>query len=104
MMTTATTTTNLPPSLRPRRKGGVCPLCGGPTSCRRVARCWRCVGRRAPFRSRVAERVAVGESIPTPQRPTECLPGTPGKLLVMADRAERGEQLFHPDDAGRSEE
>jgi len=31
--------------------------------------------------------------------PTSARPGTPEKLRVMAERAERGEALFHPRDA-----
>lgn len=34
-----------------------------------------------------------------PAWPTTYLPGTPGKQLEMANRAARGEQLFHPADA-----
>lgn len=34
-----------------------------------------------------------------PQEPTTALPGTPDKVAVMAERAARGETLFHPDDA-----
>jgi hypothetical protein len=34
--------------------------------------------------------------IPTP---TAFLPGSPGKVAVLAERAARGEQLFHPADA-----
>lgn len=35
-----------------------------------------------------------------PEYPTLETPGSPGKIAVMAGRAERGELLFHPDDAG----
>lgn len=34
-----------------------------------------------------------------PDTPTDHPPGSPGKLAVLADRAARGEDLFHPDDA-----
>jgi len=34
-----------------------------------------------------------------PQEPTTALPGTPDKVAVMAERAARGESLFHPHDA-----
>ena len=34
-----------------------------------------------------------------PARPTDELPGTPGKVKVLAGRAGRGEGLWHPDDA-----
>jgi hypothetical protein len=33
-----------------------------------------------------------------PEIPTSAAPGTPGKIAVMAERAARGEKLFHPDD------
>jgi len=32
----------------------------------------------------------------SPKVPTHHLPGTPGKIEVMRQRAERGETLFHP--------
>lgn len=34
-----------------------------------------------------------------PESPTTAAPGTEEKLLVLAERASRGEYLFHPDDA-----
>jgi len=34
-----------------------------------------------------------------PATPTTALPGTPDKIAVMAQRAARGETLFHPQDA-----
>lgn len=34
-----------------------------------------------------------------PERPTRCVPGTPGKIAILAERRRRGETLFHPDDA-----
>ncbi|MCS7160103.1 MAG: hypothetical protein RMJ19_06490 [Gemmatales bacterium] len=34
-----------------------------------------------------------------PAEPTSALPGTPDKIAVMAERAARGESLFHPLDA-----
>lgn len=40
---------------------------------------------------------------PLPAEPTNDLPGTLEKLLVMAERARRGERLFHPDDAKRND-
>lgn len=36
---------------------------------------------------------------PMPASPTQAAPGTPAKLEVMAERARRGERLWHPDDA-----
>jgi hypothetical protein len=34
-----------------------------------------------------------------PVTPTSALPGTAEKILVLAERAQRREQLFHPADA-----
>jgi hypothetical protein len=36
---------------------------------------------------------------PLPADVTDHLPGTPGKLTVLAERVARREQLFHPLDA-----
>lgn len=36
---------------------------------------------------------------PLPATPTDHLPGTEGKIQVMIERAQRGEALFHPQDA-----
>lgn len=36
---------------------------------------------------------------PLPDTPTTAAPGTPEKLAVLAYRAKRGQQLFHPADA-----
>lgn len=33
-----------------------------------------------------------------PSRATDARPGSPEKIAVMAERAKRGESLFHPDD------
>lgn len=36
---------------------------------------------------------------PAPCRqPTRCSPGTANKIAVLAERMERGEELFHPED------
>lgn len=37
---------------------------------------------------------------PLPRRPTDAPPGSEAKILVLIDRARRGLQLHHPDDAG----
>ncbi|MCS7166236.1 MAG: hypothetical protein RMI91_01820 [Gemmatales bacterium] len=42
---------------------------------------------------------SVGRLGRLPAVPTAALPGTPGKIEVMAQRAARGESLFHPQDA-----
>ena len=33
------------------------------------------------------------------QTPTDAMPGSPVKVQIMAARNERGETIFHPDDA-----
>lgn len=86
------------------------PLC---VSCRRSAvnrprgLCWGCyytpgLRERFPSTSKYARR-GVGNfcgraAIP---EPTHALPGTPEKVKVMIGRAERGEAMFHPQDARR---
>jgi hypothetical protein len=45
------------------------------------------------------KRSTVGQLGRLPQQPTAALPGTPDKVAVMAERAARGESLFHPQDA-----
>lgn len=40
----------------------------------------------------------VQDDAPTSSRPTRFLPGTPGKLMVLAARAALGESLWHPED------
>ena len=50
-----------------------------------------------PLRRR--KRSTVGQLGRLPQQPTTALPGTPDKVAVMAERAARGESLFHPQDA-----
>lgn len=39
-----------------------------------------------------------GVKRPLPEKPTKFLPGTEGKIRVMSERAERGEELWHPKD------
>ncbi len=50
-----------------------------------------------PLRRR--KRLTVGQLGRLPEQPTTALPGTPDKVAVMAERAARGESLFHPQDA-----
>lgn len=40
---------------------------------------------------------------PLPAEPVPHPPGTPAKVAAMAARAEAGEQLWHPEDAGYGE-
>lgn len=39
------------------------------------------------------------EDLPLADKPTPSLPGTSERLRIMAERARRGQALFHPDDA-----
>jgi len=55
-------------------------------SVRNVFTAIRDTGTEADFKPRPASR------------PTTARQGSPEKLRVMIDRAERGEELFHPDD------
>ena len=54
-----------------------------------------------PLAPRVREAPGGGR---LPAEPTAELPGTPGKVRVMAERVARREALFHPDDAKLSTE
>jgi len=38
-------------------------------------------------------------NLPLPGEPTQAMPGSREKIAVMKARAQRGEQIFHPDDA-----
>lgn len=68
--------------------------------------CWSCYYRpgvrdRYPSTSKYARRgagVGVGPA-PLPARPTSALPGSAEKIRVLAERAQLGQQLWHPDDA-----
>lgn len=85
----------------------VCRCCQDPT--RRVNRprgmCWGCYcsDRRSqcPSISPYAGTQEITDRNGTqtlPAEPTDAQPGTPEKIAVLAARAMRGEQLFHPDD------
>jgi hypothetical protein len=39
-----------------------------------------------------------GGARPLPAAPTSAVPGSPEKLTVLEQRAESGENLWHPDD------
>lgn len=47
----------------------------------------------------LSEQTNAYKAAPLPAEPTLHLPGTPGKVRVMACRARRRERLFHPLDA-----
>jgi hypothetical protein len=49
-----------------------------------------------------ASQIAASRSMDTPPFPTEstnAIPGSSAKVAVMAERARRGQHLYHPDDA-----
>ena len=86
----------------------VCRHCGDPN--RRVNRprglCWVCYyapgvreryGPVAGFVGSLTTKDYVGTR-PMPE-PTQARPQTPEKLAVLMERAERGESLWHPQDA-----
>ena len=66
------------------------------------ARCYSDRGVRAtyPTQSRYGRRSDVGApGIRRVPEPTDALPGSEAKILVLIGRAERGESLWHPRDA-----
>ena len=73
---------------RPRR------LCGPCYADRRVRR------QYAPAGPRGRRGFDAYGRRPLPPAPTSAPPGSPAKVLVLAERARRRQQLFHPDDAG----
>jgi hypothetical protein len=70
--------------------------------------CWTCRQKpevRALFprrRSKFGRRgtgIGVNSKAPLPASPTDAVPGSEAKILVMMDRASKRQQLFHPEDA-----
>jgi hypothetical protein len=68
--------------------------------------CWRCfyqpgLKEQYPSTSKYAYRGVADRNgrCPLPSEPTQVRPGTPEKMTVLEQRAERGESLFHPADA-----
>lgn len=59
-------------------------------------RCCRTCKRRTPRRRRRAEAVHFAL---LPVHPTNAMPGTFEKIAVLAERAARRQELFHPGDA-----
>jgi len=68
--------------------------------------CWHCyytpgVRDQYPSASKFGVRGVANlghRNAPLPE-PTTAMPGSPEKIAVMEERALRGEQVFHPDDA-----
>lgn len=67
--------------------------------------CWSCyytagVREKYPSTSKFARRgVGIGNRRAVMPEPTEALPGTPEKVVVLEERARRGQCLWHPHDA-----
>ncbi len=51
------------------------------------------------YRDRMERKDRSRGEPPLPPRPTEQLPGTPGKVEVLAERFRKGQSLWHPQDA-----
>jgi hypothetical protein len=72
----------------------VCRHCGEARLIRRRKLCWRCYsepGVRDLYRRRRPVKPAT--------HPTDALPGSLEKILVLMRRAELRQELWHPDDA-----
>jgi hypothetical protein len=90
--------------------GDVCRHCEKMPVNRPRGLCWTCyytpgVRGQYPPLGKAAHRGVgnlTGEQ-PLPAEPCGHPPGTPEKLACLAERARRGEQLFHPADAGCGE-
>lgn len=89
-------------------KGPVCRHCKTSPVSRPRGLCWNCyytpgVLDLYPITSKFARKGA-GQghrcNAPLPAAPTCAEPGSEEKIRVLAERAERGEQLHHPDDVG----
>jgi hypothetical protein len=94
----------LAPSSRPRTVR--CRHCQRVKQEKRRGLCYRCfdlpgVRDQYPSTSKYGNRAPPDRTgaAPLPERPTIEVPGSPGKIAVMAERARRGEQLFRTDDA-----
>ena len=87
----------------PRR---ACAHCGTRTVTRPRRLCGRCYADRrlrrqhAPAGPRGRRGFDAYGRRPLPPAPTSAPPGSPAKVLVLAERARCRQQLFHPDDAG----
>ncbi|MBK9181471.1 MAG: hypothetical protein IPM45_18320 [Acidimicrobiales bacterium] len=82
-----------------------CLLCRAKPASRPRGLCWVCYYRRRAettvLDSPHARRgVGLGGGRRPAAEPTAHPPGSAGKVEVMAERAARGEGIFHPDDAG----
>ena len=73
--------------------------------------CWTCYEYRPGVRDLYAasdsfgsERRASSYTVSaTDPEPTDTLPGSPERVKVYEDRAQRGQKIFHPEDRGFDE-
>lgn len=98
----------LPERAPPPPKATVCRHCGVKPISRPRGLCWPCyytpgVLALFPITSKYARRGSgQGHRMNAPHAatPTHAEPGSDEKIRVLAERAARGEQLFHPEDVG----
>lgn len=89
-----------------KSNGPRCLACNRNARCRPRGLCFGCYAdpvvrsqhHSTDPRGRRGEGIITGAGLP-PRSPTTYLPGSDEKVEVMAARAARGEQLFHPLDA-----
>lgn len=81
-----------------------CRHCGNTRSIDRRNLCQKCYRKRSTINrykplpsSGYTGLLADRNSYPLPE-PTDVMPGTPEKIAVMIDRAERGLAVLHPED------
>lgn len=72
----------------------VCRHCGKARIIRRRKLCWDCY-----YAPGVRELYRVRRRVQPATHPTEALPGSLEKILVLMRRAELRQELWHPDDA-----
>lgn len=81
----------------------LCRHCDRNIATRSRGLCWSCyyspgVRERYPPTERSHRGLGTGRRR-LPCEPTDAIPGTPEKIRVLMDRAARGQELFHDDDA-----
>jgi len=85
---------------------GPCAHCGVRAATRPRRLCGRCYGDRrvrrqyGPAGPRGRRGFDAYGRRPLPLAPTSAPPGSAAKVLILAERARRRQQLFHPGDAG----
>lgn len=93
-------TLGVPSAKRSRKpKPARCLWCGEPIDGKFAKQFCNFVCLGLAFRERMERQAMAAGEPPLPDRPTECLPGTPGKVEVLAERFRKGQSLWHPQDA-----